>query len=193
MQNDLRFLVAVGVAILLLVVIVRPLFWGGFTATEGAIYERPATVSQDVEDRALEHALLLVYEVEIRFDAERVCPSDADACVRDIDPQIIHLDQSLGEIALDQPGLFVTIVIHEAAHVYDLEHDLDLAPFREFDDIIEPREVFADCAAQAIVLIADPSYLECPEEGRLLALDILGIESVRLGWVGDRISLDVRR
>lgn len=192
MQNDLRFLAAVGVAILAVIFVVQPLFWNAVTTVEGGLYERSSSVSQDVEDRALGYASLLVDEVEVRFDGERVCPDDADACVRDIDPTIIHIDQSLGEDALRHPATFAEIVLHEAAHVYDYAHDLDLSSFRQFSDTVPEHEVFADCAAQALVWVSDGVYLDCPEDGQRLALDLLGIESAEMTWVGNRVDVSVQ-
>lgn len=192
MQDDIRFLAVVGVAILAVIFLVRPLFWSTVTAVEGGLYERPESVSQDVEDRALGYASLLVDEVEVRFDGQRVCPDEADACVRDIDPTVIHINQSLGEDALRHPASFAEIVLHEAAHVYDYAHDLDLSAFREFSATVPEHEVFADCAAQALVWVSDGVYLDCPEEGQRLALDILGIESASMTWQGDRVDVSVQ-
>lgn len=191
-QNDLRFLATIGVGVLVVVFLVRPLFWSTVTAAEGAIYERPDSVSYDVEDRAIGYASLLVDEVEVRFDGERVCPADADACVRDIDPTVIHIDQSIGEDALRHPASFAEIVLHEAAHVYDHAHDLDLSSFRQFSDTVPEHEAFADCAAQALVWVSDGVYLDCPEEGQRLALDLLGIESASMTWQGDRVDVSVQ-
>lgn len=106
---------------------------------------------------------------------------------------MIHLHERVGAAAADSPVYFVQITLHEAAHVYDFEHDLDVEAFRKFSDTVDPVEIFAECAAQGLYVLSEPSYLECPEEGRRLALDMLGIESAKLGWVGDRISLTVRR
>lgn len=193
MSDDRHFLVTVGVAILLLVFVVRPLFWNGVNAAERALYERPASVSQIVEDRAIEYARLLVGDdVEIRFDGESACPDDADGCVNSISPHVIHLHERVGAAAADNPVYLVQVVLHEAAHVLDFEHDLDVEAFRRFSDTVDPTEVFADCVAQGLYVLADPAYLECPAEGRRLALDMLGIESATLGWVGDRITLDLR-
>lgn len=192
MSNDRHFLATVGVALLLLILVIRPLYWSGLMAAQGAIYQRPESVPLIVEERAQEYASLLVDEVEIRFDGERVCGEDSDACVRSIDALVIHIDERVGVEAGDSPVYLVQVVLHEAAHVYDFEHDLNEA-FRGFSDTVDPREVFAECVAQGLYILADPAYLECPDEGRRLALDMLGIKSATLGWVGDHITLDVRR
>lgn len=147
-----------------------------------------------MENRALGYASLLVDEVEIRFDGEAKCfdPEHAIACVRDIDPTVIHLNQSLGASALDNPAYFASVVLHEAAHVVDFNRDLDLSAFRAFSGSVPEHEVFADCAAQALVWISEGAYLDCPKEGQRLALDILGIESADMTWVGNRVDISVQ-
>lgn len=83
-------------------------------------------------------------------------------------------------------------MLHEAAHVYDYAHDLDLSAFREFSDTVPTHEVFAGGVAQALVWVADGAYVDCPEEGHRLALDILGIESSEMTWQGSLVNVSVQ-
>lgn len=144
----------------------------GIRAIEAASYERPATISAEVEAFAQSAADQIIEGTTIRFDAESACLDGQVACVRGSDHLVIHLPEDVNAAA---PMTLAAVAIHEAAHSAEFEHDLDVSAFGSIDPEVSGREAFADCAAAA--LTPSPTrYVECPVEWQARALDLLGIE-----------------
>lgn len=146
-------------------------------AESAANYERPATVSADLDAVLARYARSLGgSEIILRWDAETEC-SETDGehpygCVRRIDPETIHLNPS---VLAEGYEFAVEVVAHEVAHALVWTRGIAIPEdsFRLNYALHEPAEHFAHCAA---ISISTRDEERCAPWQQEIALDLLGWE-----------------
>lgn len=173
-------------------VIVPPLLH----AAESAAYERPSTISIEVEKLAYEYAEMVIGhdDFEVRFDQGDKCPPDTAGCVRPETPTVIRIVAYTVGIDLNyQRWNFLAVVVHEATHVSTLMSGVDLEAFTTLDPEVEPVESVADCVAQALIGRSTVYLDECPTEYQEIALNAVGIDRAVVATIDGELVVSVVR
>lgn len=167
----------------------------GIRAIEAASYERPATISAEVEKLAYEYAEMVIgHDFEVRFDQGDHCPPDTAGCVRPETPTVIRIVADTVDIDLNYLRWnYLAVVIHEATHVSTLTSGVDLQAFATLDPEVEPVESVADCVAQALTGRSTVYLDECPIEYQEIALNAVGIDRAVVATIDGELVVSVVR
>lgn len=147
-------------------------------ALDTRFYERPTSVSAEVERHVERYVGLIVDDAILRFDGDARCAEETVACVVLVTPNVVHVKASFIDTRWrdsDRDRVMAT-AIHGAAHVAEHTLELDVSPFAEIDPSVAPSEAFADCVAALVGV--ETGYVRCPIEYQEHALDLLGIDVV---------------